>query len=92
MLKLGVIGVEHRHIYGQLAGMLATGCECRGWWTEGEPQPVTGFRRRFPAIPRVDDRRRLLEDPEIDLVLVADIPARRAAIAVEAIRAGLRED
>ncbi len=88
MLKLGVIGVEHRHIYGQLAGMLSVGCDCRGWWTESEPEPVSGFVRRFPSIPRLDDRRRLLDDPEIDLVLIADVPARRAAFAIEAMRAG----
>lgn len=88
MLTLGVIGVEHRHIFGQLSGMLAVGCRCAGWWTAGEPQPVAGFRKRFPEIPRVDDRRRLLEDPEIDLILIADIPVLRSARAIEAMRAG----
>ena len=78
-LKLAVIGVDHRHIYGQLAGMLELGCTCKGWWTEGDPQPVEGFLKRFPDIPRVADRRELLDDPEIDLVLIADIPADPAA-------------
>jgi len=87
-LKLAVIGVDHRHIYGQLAGMLELGCTCKGWWTEGDPQPVEGFEKRFPGIPRVADRRELLDDPEIDLVLLADIPARRADRAIEAMKAG----
>jgi len=87
-LKLAVIGIDHRHIFGQLAGMLDLGCTCKGWWTEGEPQPVEGFVKRFPDIPRVADRRELLDDPEIDLVLIADIPARRAGRAIEAMRAG----
>ncbi|HXW26958.1 MAG TPA: Gfo/Idh/MocA family oxidoreductase, partial [Xanthobacteraceae bacterium] len=39
-------------------------------------------------IPRVADRRRLLEDATVQLVLTAAIPADRAAIAVEAMRAG----
>ena len=88
MLGVGVIGVDHRHIYGQLAGMLAAGCVCKGWWTEGEPRPAAGFRKRFPGIPRVHDRRALLEDPEVDLILIADIPSRRARRAIEAMRAG----
>ncbi|MDE2912881.1 MAG: Gfo/Idh/MocA family oxidoreductase [Paracoccaceae bacterium] len=88
MLTLGVIGVEHRHIYGQLAGMLAIGCRCKGWWTDGEPQPVAGFCRRFPTVPRFDDRRRILDDPDIDLVLIADVPVRRADRAIEAMAAG----
>ncbi|MDA4847488.1 Gfo/Idh/MocA family protein [Hoeflea poritis] len=87
-LKLAVIGVDHRHIYGQLEGMLALGCMCKGWWTEGDPQPVDGFVKRFPDVPRVADRSVLLNDPEIDLVLIADIPARRAERAIEAMRAG----
>ena len=87
-LTLGVVGIDHRHIYGQLAGMAALGCTCKGWWTEGDPQPLDGFVERFPGIPRVSDRRALLDDPEIDMILIADIPARRAALAIEAMRAG----
>ena len=87
-LTLGVVGIDHRHIYGQLAGMAALGCTCKGWWTQGDPQPLDGFVERFPDIPRVANRRTLLDDPEIDMILIADIPARRAALAIEAMRAG----
>lgn len=87
-LTLGVIGVDHRHIYGQLAQMLARGCSCKGWWTEGTPQPMEGFVKRFPDVPRIADRRTLLDDPEIDMILMADIPHRRADLAIEAMRAG----
>jgi hypothetical protein len=61
-----VIGVDHRHIFEQLAGMLELGCDCRGWWTESEPETVEGFINRFPDIPRVADRSELLNDPDID--------------------------
>lgn len=87
-IVLGVIGVDHRHIYGQLQNMLSVGCSCKGWWTEGETQPVAGFVERFPQLPRVSDRHQLLDDPEIDMILVADIPVRRAARAIEAMVAG----
>ena len=62
-LTLGVVGIDHRHIYGQLQGMMELGCTCNGWWTEGEPQPVEGFVKRFPDVPRVADRQALLDDP-----------------------------
>lgn len=92
MIKSGVcvavIGVDHRHIYGQLEGMLMAGCICKGWWAEGDPQPVAGFVERFPDIPRVLDRRALLDDPEVDMILLADVPARRAERAIEAMEAG----
>ena len=87
-LTLGVIGVDHRHIYGQLSGMLALGCVCKGWWTDGEPQPAAGFIQRFPDIPRVADRRALLDDPGVDMILIADVPDRRADRAIEAMDAG----
>jgi len=85
---LGVIGIDHRHIFGQLGGMLELGCDCRGWWTDGEPDPVEGFTKRFPDIPRVADRAQLINDPEIDMILIADVPARRADRAIEAMLAG----
>lgn len=87
-LKLGVIGIDHRHIFGQLEKMQASGCTCKGWWTEGETGLIDGFVKRFPNVPRVSDRQMLLQDPEIDMILIADIPMRRAARAIEAMQAG----
>ncbi|MFT6932636.1 MAG: putative dehydrogenase [Paracoccaceae bacterium] len=87
-LTLGIIGIDHRHIFGQLAGMQQLGCVAKGWWTEGEPQPVDSFISRFGNVPRVADRQTLLNDPEIDMILIADVPARRADRAIEAMRAG----
>lgn len=87
-LTLGVIGIDHRHIYEMTGHMLALGCTCKGWWTEGDPHPAAGYVERYPDIPRVADRRSLLEDPEIDLILIADVPVHRADRAIEAMRAG----
>lgn len=87
-LKLGVIGIDHRHIYGQLEGMQRLGCTAKGFWTEGDPEPLAGFLQRFPDVPRVTDRWTLLDDPEIDLILMAGIPALRADLAIEAMEAG----
>ncbi|MGV6847993.1 MAG: Gfo/Idh/MocA family protein [Marinibacterium sp.] len=87
-LTLGVIDIDHRHIYGQLEQMLARGCTCKGWHTEGTPGTLDGFVRRFPDLPRMADRRMLLDDPEIDMILMAGIPALRADRAIEAMQAG----
>ena len=87
-VTVAVVGIDHRHIYGQLSGMLSVGCTCAGWWTHGEPDTVAGFIKRFPSIPRVNDYRTLFDDPTIELILIADIPARRASLAIEAMHAG----
>ena len=87
-LKLGVIGIDHRHIFGQLDKMQLLGCTCKGWWTQGAPEPLEGFTKRFPNIPRAANRQALLDDPEIDMILIADVPVRRADRAIDAMRAG----
>jgi predicted dehydrogenase len=87
-IRFAAIGLDHRHIYEMVGRLLELGHTCAGWWTEGEPQPLAGFIRRYPGIPRVTDRRRLIEDPTVQLILTAAIPADRAGIAIEAMRAG----
>ena len=87
-LKIAVMGVEHRHIFGQLKGMLDIGCECKGWWTEGENNISQDFFKKFPNIPRVLDKTILFNDPGISLILIADIPVKRASLAIECMKAG----
>jgi len=85
---VGVIGCDHRHVYGMLQGLLDEGAQARAWWTEGTPGTLDGFRKRFPQLPRVEDYRAILDDPDIHLVLIAAIPSERAALAIEAMEAG----
>jgi predicted dehydrogenase len=87
-LGVAVIGCDHRHAFGMLQGMLDVGCIGIGWWTAGEPPTLDGFHKRFPTLPRVADRRRLLDDPRVDLVLIAAVPHERAQLAIEAMAAG----
>lgn len=87
-LRFAAIGLDHRHIYEMTGRLLEQGCECIGYWTEGEPQPLAGFIRRFPDIPRIADKRRLLEDPTLHLVVTAAINCDRAGIAIEAMHHG----
>ncbi len=85
--KFAAIGLDHRHIYHQVGQLIEQGCECVGWYTEGEPGTLEGFLKRFPDLPRIDDQRRLLDDPDIKLIVTAGVPSQRAAIAIEAERA-----
>jgi hypothetical protein len=87
-IRFAAIGLDHRHIYEMTGRLLELGCACVGYWTEGEPQPLAGFIKRYPHIPRVNDQRRLLEDATVQLTLTAAIPCDRAAIAIAAMRAG----
>jgi predicted dehydrogenase len=87
-LNVGVLGIDHRHIFGMLSGMMAAGAVCKGWWTDGAPQTLAGFERRFPDAQRRDRVEAILEDRSIELVLVAAVPCDRAALAIRAMEHG----
>jgi predicted dehydrogenase len=87
-IRFAALGVDHRHIVGMAQGMIEAGMHFEAFWTEGTPQPLEGFRRRFPDVPRVDDMRAILGDERISLVLLACPPDRRAGLAIEAMRHG----
>ncbi|GAK72546.1 putative oxidoreductase [Agrobacterium rubi TR3 = NBRC 13261] len=87
-IKFVALGIEHRHIFGMAQNMLDAGAEFVGWWTEGEPDVVDGFVKRFPNVPRAASKDVLLANDAVDLVLIADIPAKRADLAISAMEAG----
>ncbi len=87
-LRMGIIGIDHRHIYTMAGHMIAAGADLAGWFTDGTPGTVDGFAKRFPDAPRVSHPDILLDDPSIDLILTAAIPADRAGIALRAMAAG----
>jgi predicted dehydrogenase len=87
-LKFAAIGLDHRHIYDQVGRLREIGAECKGYHARDEAVPLEGFVKRFPELQRVADRRTLLEDPEVQLIVCAGIPGERAGIAIEAMRHG----
>lgn len=87
-LKLGVLGIDHSHIINMLGNMLKAGCRCDEWWTEGTANTEEQFVAAYPRLKRVDDKQRILDDPDIDMILVSAIPADRADLAIAAMEAG----
>ncbi|MCB1342939.1 MAG: Gfo/Idh/MocA family oxidoreductase [Pseudooceanicola sp.] len=86
-MRFAALGMDHRHIYGMSQGMIDAGAELAGWWSEGEPQPLEGFVKRYPDAPH-RELADILEDDSIPLVLIACRPDRRASLAIRAMRAG----
>ncbi|UWR08530.1 Gfo/Idh/MocA family protein [Ruegeria sp. B32] len=82
------LGLDHRHIYGMTENMRKIGVDCIGYWTQGDPETLAGYVKRFPDIPRLAQ----LEDAltcGADLALISAIPADRAALAVRAMQNGM---
>jgi predicted dehydrogenase len=87
-IRFAVIGIDHRHVYELIGGLIEAGATCAGFDpTSTDPKVAAGVAERFPQLKPVD-RQRLLDDPNISLVVTAAVPNERAAIAVEAMRHG----
>jgi predicted dehydrogenase len=86
-IKFAVIGINHNHIYGQVDLMLRAGAEFVGFFA-AEDDLAQEFAATYPEAQRFDDRRRILEDQSIPLVLTAAVPGDRAEIALAAMRHG----
>lgn len=86
-IRIAAIGLTHSHIYGQVDCLVREGATLVGFWSDEEDVAVP-FGEKYPEAKRVADRRELLEDPTIQMVLTSAIPARRAEIALAAMRHG----
>lgn len=86
--KLGVMGIDHGHIFGMLANMQAQGCTCAQWWTSGPAVTEAKFVETFPDLEKVAEYRAILDDPDVKMVLISAIPVDRAALAIAAMEAG----
>ncbi|WP_299607694.1 Gfo/Idh/MocA family oxidoreductase [uncultured Tateyamaria sp.] len=86
-LAFVALGLDHRHIYGMTENMLAQGARCLGFWTDGDPQPMAGYVKRFPDLRRFATLNDALA-AGADLALVSNIPADRASVAMKAMQAG----
>jgi predicted dehydrogenase len=88
-MRFAVIGLDHRHVYELTGYLIEAGMECAGYWPEStDPNIVAGFTKRFPGIPAVADKERLLDDLTVSVIVTAAVPCDRAAIAIAAMRRG----
>ncbi len=85
--RFAVIGINHDHINGLMRCMTEAGGLCAGFHAS-EDDLAAAFAARYPGVPRVAEQRRLLEAPEIGLIVSAAIPGDRAALGLAAMRAG----
>ena len=87
-LRFAAIGLDHRHIYHMVAELIAAGAHCAGYCPlTSDPRVLEGFRERFPTLPPLP-RDTLFDDPGIQIIVSAAIPADRPAIAIRAMQAG----
>ncbi|MBM7048741.1 Gfo/Idh/MocA family protein [Rhizobium lusitanum] len=86
-LRFAAIGLNHDHIYGQVNVMLRAGAELVAFHAI-EDDLAAVFTERFPQAKRVVDKREILEDRSIALIVSAAISSERAGLAIETMRHG----
>ncbi|MBP2551553.1 putative dehydrogenase [Neorhizobium galegae] len=88
-LFIGVIGIDHNHIYGMIDGLTAAGATFSAFAvTPDTPQStIDSFTATYPDVPQRTPAQ-IFEDDRIGLVLSAAINSERAAIAISAMRHG----
>lgn len=86
-IKFAAIGLNHSHIYGQVDCLLREGAEFVAFFAP-EDDLATPFAQKYPQAKRVADRRAILEDDAIALVLTASVLNERAEVSIAAMRHG----
>lgn len=86
-LRFAAIGLNHGHIYAQVECLLNAGAELVCFHAP-ESDLAAQFARRFPQAIRIEDRRRILEDKTIMLIVSAGISSERAPLGIEVMRHG----
>lgn len=84
--RFGIIGIDHRHAFGMSEHLINAGAELVGFATEGTPETLEGFVKRFPDAPRLSYEDMMAS--EVDLMVISAIPADRAALAIKAMERG----
>jgi predicted dehydrogenase len=86
-MRFAVIGLAHVHVFEMAQTLLGIpGVVCEGFCPEETPI-AKGFAGLFPDLRR-RSRDELLADPDIDLVLCADVNGLRGSLLVAALKAG----
>src|SRR4051794_15228578 len=87
IVRFGVIGINHNHIYGQANLLLRAGAELVAVFAR-EPDLLAAFTKTFPQARVAASQEEILEDQSIQLVVSAAIPDERAAIGIAAMQHG----
>jgi len=84
---IGVVGLDHGHIYGMCNGLCEAGAEVKLVY-DPDPQKVQAFCKAFPGTRTARGETEVLEDAAIRLIAGAPIPARRGELGLAAMSHG----
>jgi len=86
-IRFSVIGINHYHVYGQIAAVQRGGGEMVSFYAK-EPDLSAEFQKRFPQVKRAASEDEILNDPSIQLIVSAIIPDERAPLGIRVMQHG----
>jgi predicted dehydrogenase len=87
MVRIGVIGANHNHIYGMTEQLLDAGAELVSFYVP-EAELAAQFAAGFPGAIQAAEMAQVLEDDTIQLIASAAISNERGPIGIAAMRHG----
>ena len=84
---VGVIGLDHGHIYGMCNGLVEAGATLSLVF-DIDDDKVNAFIATFPGVKRAQNVEEILGNPQISLIASASIPNERADIGLQAMEHG----
>jgi predicted dehydrogenase len=86
-IRFAVIGMNHGHIYSQVAALIEGGGQLISCYAK-EPELMAAFVKRYPAVKQARSEKEILEDSTIQMIVSAGIPADRAPLGIQTMRHG----
>lgn len=86
-IRFSVIGLNHDHIYGMAGAIINGGGKLVSVYAR-EPELLKPFTKRFPGVRVAESEKEILEDPSVQLVASASIPADRAPLGIRVMKSG----
>src|SRR5438045_264244 len=86
-IRFSVIGLNHGHIYSQVAALLRGGGQLVSFFAK-EQNLADDFAKRYPEAKRAKSEEEILQDNSIQLVASASIPIDRAPLGIRVMKHG----
>src|SRR5580704_16272518 len=86
-IRFAIIGVDHNHAYNHMKVLLDAGATFAACYSD-KPELIAAFTARYPDVPIASSMDAIFDDPSIDVIAGAAMPAERAAISITAMKRG----
>jgi predicted dehydrogenase len=84
---VGVIGLDHGHIYGMCNGLREAGADIIKVY-DPDPRKIEAFRDAYPEAAIAESEEEVLKDSEVRLVASASVPDTRGPLGIRAMEHG----